>query len=142
MSEIEMKEIEFIEGIDSCFPYKNEDECIKLIQKAADISSNASFMVLYEICMGSDKISRSSFEKLLSNWEASISHPLKNILLNIGQTFIGGETISSKELIKIMEQIAEYSGQYNALNLAYSLSENGDIKNTYNQIVEKWKGAL
>ncbi len=141
MSENEIKEIEFIESIDSCFPYNNEVESTKLIEEGADISPNASFMVLYEICMASDKISKENFLRLLTTWRDSISHPLKNIMFGLGQIFISGTKMSDEDLMKVMKKIGEYPRQYNALNLVFSLLSTQDekVEKKYNQIVSEWR---
>lgn len=73
-----MNENEFIESIDSFFPYYDEKKWRKIIKKATEISDNASFMVLHEICRAPKDIEPTHQLYMLFEWGKIFEHPIKN----------------------------------------------------------------
>lgn len=115
-----MNEIEFIESIDACFPYHNQEKANEIIKFGSELSPNASFMVLHEICRASNEIKQELLFKYLKEWMKVNNHPLKKIVV-----------VSAKALIE-----EKYIPNTQASE------ENEELENKYNQITGSWKKEI
>jgi hypothetical protein len=137
-----MNEIEFIESIDACFPYDDEEKWKQVIKQGAQISDNTSFMVLHEICRAprSKKISSKKLLLILREWELAFDHPVKNLVVEAGKAIIDNTYIKNEKAIRFMEKISKYKGMYNALSIVYFSCEdsNEQVDKIYDKIVSSW----
>ncbi len=136
-----MDEIEFIDSIDACFPYKDEVKWRELIRLGAQISDNASFMVLHEICRAPNEISQNDQLQMLKAWDSEFSHPIKEEMLEIAKSMIAEKLLPTEKVIKMLEKISRYKGLYNALGLVYFAcnDETGKVDAVYKRIIKKWR---
>lgn len=140
-----MNEVEFIEAIDCRFPYGDQAKAQELIELAARISPNASFMVLHEICRPPKGTKESSLVllELATSWEGSIEHPLVSVVLPIAKSMIQDKLISVGVAIAAMREIAFYKGQYNALAIPYLAcdDEDGEADALHREVTHAWQSA-
>lgn len=136
-----MDEIEFIESIDACFPYRNEQKWRELVRLGAQISDNASFMVLLEICSAPRDIPPDDQRQMLEAWDSAYLHPLKEEMLAIGKAVIADQPLPVDKVIATMETIGTYPGLYNALNLAHSACDDptGTVDAVHKRIIATWQ---
>jgi hypothetical protein len=114
-------EAAFADLIDARFPYADREAANILIDRGKSISPNAAFCVLEEICRAprSKKVAAKIQRELLADWASAFEHPLKEPVLRCAQALIDGQSLPFGEAVQIMEQIAQFDGQYAALNIAY-----------------------
>jgi hypothetical protein len=138
-----MNEIEFIESIDACFPYKDERQWQALIKEGVQISDNASFMVLHEICRAPNEISIELQLKMLHDWEKAFDHPVKDLVIESGKAIIKGINIPVEKALEYLNQISKFKGLYNALAIVYFSCKDIDdkVSDLYNQIRYDWKNS-
>jgi len=138
-----MTEEEFINSIDCKFPYKNKIEWMKVVKQGCELSSNASFAVLHEICRPpiSQKIDPKELIEILSFWKENEKHPLGDKVSNIAIKMINNEVTSMEEAINLMGLISKYKNEYSALAIAYfSCSDtSGEVDKVYQNIISQWK---
>jgi hypothetical protein len=138
-----MQEEEFINHIDCCFPYESEKDWRSLIDIGKSISSNASFMVLHEICrppvnVQVDGISRL---KMLEAWEHANQTTLDKIVAKIARAIIVGHQVSFQEILDSMQKIASFKNEYNALAIVYFSKNDVEelIEKEYERIIKIWE---
>ncbi len=140
-----MSETEFIEKIDGNFPYHSEPEWQALVKLGASISSNAAYMVLHEICRvpHSEKVTQKSKRALLEYWRQNFNHPTTTSVLRAAEVMIQDEELSVEESMSIMECIATYPNQYNALSIPYFACDDidGRADDLYQKIIGAWRDA-
>jgi hypothetical protein len=140
-----MSEIEFIEAIDCRFPYGNLAEAHKLIALGTSISTNASFMVLHEICRP-PKGTQERLPILLELavvWEGTFDHPLVSVVLPIAKSMIKDELVSVDTAMTAMQKVALYKNQYNALAIPYLACDDldGRADALHKKITHAWQSA-
>ncbi|MCP3889109.1 MAG: hypothetical protein GY702_09595 [Desulfobulbaceae bacterium] len=138
-----MNEIQFIESIDGSFPYYDKEKWKALIIKGAQISDNASFMVLHEICRAPKEVSVENQLKMLYEWDSNYTHPIKDLVIESGKSIIEGREISVERAIDYLMQISKFKGLYNALSIVYFSCNDTDDKadDVYNQITKEWESV-
>jgi hypothetical protein len=137
-----MTENEFIEAVDSRFPYDDEIRAGELIKLCAAISPNAAFMVLHEICRPprSSKVTNSRLSALLEEWAAAFYHPLVECVLSAAVAMIQKREISTESAIRLMNRIALYANQFNALSIVYFACDDiaGEVELKHQAIISAW----
>lgn len=138
-----MDEIQFIESIDASFPYDDEDKWMELIIKGGQISENASFMVLHEICRAPNEVTAELRLKMLYEWKKRYTHPIKDLVLESGKAIIEGRDIPVEIAMDYLKQISKFKGLYNALAIVYfSCNDiNGNVDDFYHKIIKTWENA-
>lgn len=138
------KEEIFLDKIDCRFPHQNRDECIKLIEAAAFISTNALFAVVEEICRipVSDKkiVPNAVLWELLEIVSDKINHPLKEMIIETAGLMIDDKDLSVDEAIARMEIVEHYHQQYSALSILYFSSDDVEerLEPVWDRIITKW----
>jgi hypothetical protein len=133
-------ENQFLEAIDCNFPYNDRVAAEDLIKKAATISDEALFAVLFEIV----KLPKSASGKkemqksLLKTWERVNKSPLAIDLLPLINKKLDGELITVSSVLEVLECIRPYKNSYSALNLVSSLAYDETIEERYDEISKGW----
>ena len=138
-----MDEMEFVKRIDACFPYTDEMQWRSLVKQGTQISDNAAFMVLHEICRAPEDVRREIRLQMLHEWEDHFDHPLKKLVVESGQAIIDGTYIPVEKAIKYLHQVAKFPGNYNALSIVcFSCDDtDGQVDEVYNQIIDVWENS-
>ncbi len=136
-----MNEIEFIENIDACFPYRDQEKAKEIIKSGSVLSANASFMVLHEICRAPNEIEPELLFKYLEKWEEVNNHPLKEIVVISAKALINESYIPNPQAIEAMNIVQQYKNQYNALSIVYfsAREESEELDRIYDEITDSWK---
>lgn len=140
-----MTETEFIESIDCQLPYGDLVKVERLIEQAREISSNAMFMVLHEICRPprSVEITLSALLQLLACWSQSAAHPLCAVLLPIAESMIRGQEVSTSAAMAAMREVALFPNQHCALAIPYFSCDDkdGEVDALHTKITHAWAGV-
>ncbi|QPQ55389.1 hypothetical protein IC614_01905 [Allosphingosinicella flava] len=139
----------FISSFDADFPYEDPAAATKLILKGWQISLNAAFFALHEICRPPRgvSVSRERQQHLLDEWARHSDHPLKDLCSPCAQALIAGPLLSFQEGVRLMRGIGQYEGQYNALAVVYFASDcstpegEGQLEQTRQAIYRKWNSS-
>ena len=136
-----MDEIQFIKSIDASFPYDDEEKWMDLIIKGGQVSENASFMVLHEICRAPKEVAAELRLKMLYEWDKRYTHPIKELVLASGKAIIEGRDIPVETAMDYLIQISKFKGLYNALAIVYFSCDDmdGNVDDLYNQIINVWE---
>ena len=138
-----VREAEFISNIDCKFPYTSKKLALSLIDNGLAISSNCAFKIVAEIMYlpKSIKVRSDILTELLTYTEQKFQHPLKELMFEIARRKIGGYQINVDEVINKMDYVANYTDQFEALNILYFASviheESIDLK--YEEVIMRWK---
>jgi hypothetical protein len=137
-----MDEKDFIESLDCNFPYTDKSAWKKLVQQGCEISSDAAFAVLHEICRppSNAKVAKEQLREMADYWLKYAALPLVSIVFKVAQVLIDGNELPTSETIKIMDLISKHKNEYNALAIAYFSCDdkNGDVDKKYNEIISSW----
>jgi hypothetical protein len=138
-----MNEIEFIESIDACFPYMDEPKWRSLIKQGAQISDNAAYMVLHEICRAPNEVPSIVQLQILNEWKENFDHPVKELVVESAVKIINKKFITVQKAIKNLNKISKFSGNYNALSIVYFSCNDtdGQVDDLYNRIMKMWEKA-
>ncbi len=109
----------FCASIDAQFPYA-DPIASKLILQGWQISLNAAFCVLEELCRPplSVDVSKGRLRELLAEWMDGPDHNLKTPVLSAAHCLIDGKKPPWRESIQLMLHIGDYDGQRAALAIA------------------------
>jgi hypothetical protein len=137
----------FFDRMEAGFPYKDAQRASALIAEGWSISLNAAFFVLSEICQPDEDagVRRPKLLALFEAWHAGGDHPLNEPVLRCAKAIIDGEPLPLEEGLRIMDEVAAYAGQHNALSIAsfasYSDAPGVDdaLGEAYERIVEGWE---
>jgi hypothetical protein len=136
-------EEEFVNSIECKFPYFDEAKWRDVIKLGSEISSNAAFGVLEEICrsLRGIKVSVQQLEQILNYWRTEFSHPLAESIGNVANLMIKREEISPEEAAKLLCIVANYPHLYCALNVPYFACDDkdGTVDKTYREIIHSWE---
>tara|TARA_Y100000739_G_C20382694_1_gene361966 strand:- start:184 stop:648 length:465 start_codon:yes stop_codon:yes gene_type:complete len=140
------KEIEtqFIDKIDSKFPYSDVKLSKSLIEEAKSISPNAVFTIIEEIARISvsdrKKVSESQLKILLNQTTSNFEHPLLGHVLPTVVLMIENKEQTVDNAIILMNEIENYPGLWGALSLVYFSCDdvNGIADQKFDEIREKW----
>jgi hypothetical protein len=138
-----MSEKEFIETINCQFPYFDEIKWQEIVKLGSQISPNAAFAVLEEICrppLGA-KVSTQQLEHILECWKVEFHHPLSELLGNVARLMINREEVSVGQTVNLLNLVASYPHLYSALNVPYFACDdtNGVVDRLYKEIIQEWK---
>jgi hypothetical protein len=113
----------FEASFDGRFPYENASASI-LICRGWEISLNAAFCVLHELCRPPHPraVSKERLRELVTEWAGGPDHPLKAPVLHAANALIDETALNWKEGVELMMQIGSYDGQRAALAIAYFAS--------------------
>jgi len=138
-----MKEAEFNDLIDCNFPYNDRPEALALIDQANDISPNAMFVVLDELCRpgAGANVSTETLLELIDAWSERMNHPLSGPIVSAARVMVSGSHQSVASAADLMEKVALFEGQYAALSIAYmSCDDEDDLLGVReNEIRAKWE---
>jgi hypothetical protein len=138
-----MNEIEFLNSIDCCFPYDNEDQWRALILQGKEISDNASFGVLEEISRKplGNPVSENEQLVMLDAWEADNQHPLAKSVIEAAKAIITDTHLSVDRVLELLSQVQPYRNMYSALNIIYFSCDDtqGLVDEKRQQIVNSWE---
>lgn len=137
-----MTEEEFEREIDCRFPYADEGHAKDLIDLGLTISTNATFIVLEEICRPprSAEVTAPKLQDYASYWRSKIEHPLADPILRCARSLIKGQKVPTAEALGIMNAVAEYPDQFGALNIVYFACEDVDeADRKSDEILDRWQ---
>ena len=137
-------EEDFIRKIDASLPLDDYEACLGLIEEARSISLNASFNVLFEICNPprgvKERVGREQVQKLLEAWFRSNEHPLADVVRPAAQALVNGDEMRLGAAIEMLEAVAPYPWQLNALAIPYFASEySEELDDRYEAIKDAWR---
>jgi hypothetical protein len=138
----EITEKEFIDSIDCRFPYKDASSALALIEQGCAISGNAAFGVVYELARvpKSKHASQKVLLALLDHLDRRLQHPLKDMVFPVVRSIIRKHRIPDAEAVRLMENIRNNPGEYNALAIVYFAAEDcGEaVETAYQDIQKAW----
>ncbi len=136
-------ETAFIQQIDCCFPYRNPLSWRPLATRAAQLSPNAAFMVMHEVCRlpSSVHLTRRERQDILDHLFRRFRHPLVRVLQPVQDAWLDDRQLSVARAIRLMRRVATYRNQYNALALCYFVCNDreGEADRVYSAIVHHWR---
>jgi hypothetical protein len=140
-----MTEEEFIASIDCQFPYDAPREWRRSIALARNISPNAVFMVIHELCRPprSSRVSAATRLRIYRCVQQRFKHPLLTRLDSLFSTAISGGMVPVSRAGAAMRQVARYRDQYNALAICYFSCNDrlGRTEALYDAITAEWSNA-
>lgn len=141
-----MTEAEFSDSIDCCFPYHAREKAIELMDRALQISTNAAFIVLYELCMPprGTRVKKKLLAELIDLWDAKVDHPLAQSIVPIARVMARGELVSVDEAKSVLETLAPFTGQYAALGIIYFSCDDRDgvLEAPVEEIRREWDQSV
>ncbi len=134
-----MNESEFISRIDCNFPYYDHQEASRLIDLSCQISTNAVFMVAFELAcppfrkMKSTKIVRLD---LLNELDQKFEHPIKSMIFSICRKMIRGQRVTGDEALEALDNLKDYQDQYCAASIAAGYAYFNSDEESYDELIE------
>jgi hypothetical protein len=106
------------------FPYDGPS-ALALIRQGWQISLNAAFCVLHELCRPPKHcdVAKDRLRELVGEWAAGPGHPIKAPVLHAAHTLIEGTSLPWREGVELMKRVSDYDGQRAALAIAYFASD-------------------
>ena len=140
-------EVPFEAKIDARFPYENRAASKALITEARDISLNAIFCVLDELCRppASSAVTKNRQYELMTEWSATFEHELKGPLVRCAKALISGQALPWSDAVAVIEQIGHFEAQRAALSVAYFSGDcdsgEGDaaLELAYRRVIKTWE---
>ena len=107
--------------IDARFPYEDQAASSDLINKACNISLNALFCVLDEICRPpkKDAVAKHRQRELIAEWSSSFEHKLREPLVRCANALVSGQALPWPDAVAIINEIGSFEAQRAALSIAY-----------------------
>ena len=137
-----MTEAEFSESIDCCFPYHARVEAIELMDRALQISTNAAFIVLHELCRPphGTRVEKKLLAELIDLWDAKVDHPLARSIVPIARVMARDAFVSVDEAKSVLETLAPFTGQYAALAIVSCSCDDRDgvLEAPVDEIRKEW----
>lgn len=137
-----MNEEEFINSIDCKFPYHDKSAWTIIVNQSYKVSSNATFAVLYEICLVpyNTKVNTDDLKEIANYWFQNAKHPLASTIHEIAISMINGDEISVLQAIEVMDIVSKHKNEFSALSIAYFSCNDieGKADKKYNEIIESW----
>jgi len=143
-----MRELDFIDRIESGFPYSDRKESLKLIDEAISISSNSVFAVVEEIARIPDEereqvpfLALTEFLKII---ETKFEHPLKVAVLMTARRMLAQEETALDEVITNIQSLKKFPRQFAALNIFYysSFDESGALDKVWDELIKEWDDSF
>lgn len=133
--------------IDTRFPYENRAASSELITEAREISLNAVFCVLDELCRAprSRAVTKDRQVELLTEWSSAFDHELRDPLVRCANALIYGQALPWPEAVAVIELIGSFEAQRAALSVAYfsgdSDTDEGDaaLELAYRRVLNAWE---
>jgi len=136
---------EFYYSIDCNFPYHDEDEWKRVIQKSLEIGADAPFLVLHEICRvpASEKLDKTKHMEMYEYWKNSFSSIVQEIVEPASLAHINKLDLDDTEALEVMNKLSKYPKSYNALQVVlFSCPDDDELVNDkYDEIVSMWQMA-
>jgi hypothetical protein len=136
-------EVEFIQKIDCRFPYDEIGLAEALVDEGCQISANSAFMIVHELARRprSCQTTDGRCLELLDRVDRQFHHPLKDLVVPLARRMIHKAPIAIWEAVEAMEVVGRFTGQMNALSVAYcSPTDHSDeLDMIYDKIVATWK---
>lgn len=135
----------FLDKIDCNFPYNDRQECLKLIDQASTLSTNALFGVVEEICRPPRSenaiVSTTILVDLLTLTKDKLNHPLGEIILDVADKMVHGQELTVDDAIAKMQLVKNYPGQFHALSILYFSCDDidGKLEPVWDNILNDWK---
>jgi hypothetical protein len=133
---------EFYYSIDCKFPYHDEDEWKRIIQKSLEIGADAPFLVLHEICRvpASEKLDKTKHMEMYEYWKNSFSSIVQEIVEPASLAHINKLDLADTEALEVMNKLSKYPKSYNALQVVlFSCPDDDELVNDkYDEIVSMW----
>jgi hypothetical protein len=130
------EEIEFINSIDSSFPFENEDEVKRLISRGAAISDNAALMIGLElISEPSGRFADLSLSALEQLYRERPTQAIR-IAAPVIESLIRRAPFSEGSVECLLEYCRQHKGCYNALGILASCSP--AMEEEAKKILESW----
>ncbi len=132
-----MDEIQFVNLIDCNFPYNDRKTAVGLIDQANEISENAMFAVLDELCRcpHGTEVSRNTLLELVDIWADRIKHPLGSDFVFVAKLMIENNLWSVEDGLSLLDKVTPFKGLYAALSIVLESAE--DIENALEVRAEK-----
>lgn len=143
-----IRELAFIDSIDGNFPYANRKACLTLIDEATEISANALFAIVEEICRIPDEereqTSFLSLSELLKIAEKKATHPLKSLVFKVANRMLQQDETLVEEAVANIEALKNHPRQYAALNIFYysSFDESGKLDEAWDAVIKEWDNVI
>ena len=133
-----MTEVEYIESIDACFPYRDENVWKATIDQGISTSDNAAYMALHEICGAPPEIPQSDLQQMFEYWDSRYSHPTKPIVMNAAKVVLQNTYLPEAEVLRCLDEIAMYPSLYNAIGILWHAApRGGDWPGRATEVVEQ-----
>ncbi len=137
-------ETQFLDKIDCNFPYQNRQECLRLIEQASTLSTNALFSVIEELGRIPESerpnVSTKALLDLLTLTANKINHPLKSLIVETADKMIRRQELTVDEVVLKMQTVQKYPGQFAALSILYFSCDDkeGKLEPIWDNIINEW----
>lgn len=137
-------EILFLDKIDCNFPYNDKLESLSLIDEAAALSTNALFSVIEELCRIPESkkanVSTSTLLDLLKSTSGKLTHPIKEMIVDVANKMIRDQGLKVDEVILKMREVQKYPKQFAALNILYFSCDDHEekLESIWHEITREW----
>lgn len=142
---VKMTYEEFYYSIDCKFPYHDESEWKRIIERSIELGEEAPFLVLHELCRvpASEKLEQAKHMEIYNYWKQSFSSPLQEIVEPASLSYINKGELTDSEALEIMDKLSEFPKSYNALQVVLFSCPDDDelVDEKYESIVGMWKSA-
>ena len=143
---IDLSEDEFYALIDANLPYQRPLAVHALIRVGTQFSSNMAFVLLNELCLPpfSRLVEPDTLLGYVKIWDEAFDHPLKSDLMALARLHIAKKTVSVGAAISTMNKVADYPGEYAALNIAYMACDDvyGLVDRRNDEIRAVWEAPV
>ena len=146
-----MTEVEYIESIDTCFPYDGEKAWKATIDEGISISDNAAYMALYEICAAPPEIPLTDLQRMLEYWDSKYSRPTKSTVMDAARAVMRSVYLPEEEILRRLDEIAMHPGLYNVIGILWQAAPRGGdwperateaVEQKCNGIHRRWEQAI
>ncbi len=141
MAQQTVAEEEFIESIDAKFPYEDEAKVSSLILQARGISSNAAFMVLYEIVCAPTSVSSITKRQWFNQWSEGYHHRLVNPVREAAEAMLSGKDLSVDRVLELLLPFVNEPHQNYALKILKESCHDvdGEVAKKCDQLRGAWE---
>ncbi len=131
-----MKEYEFFDLIDACFPFDDEKKSKRLVAIGSKLSDNAALMVGLELALGRRKYRAFRLELLKQLLDERPTEAVQTVAPVI-KALIRNETVPVTAKERLLDYCKKTSDCYNALNILFTTNENYDA--VVNDLIMNWR---
>lgn len=116
-----MNEIEYIDRIDTCFPFGRARKWKPVIDQGVSLSDNAAYMALFAIAVARPRdLPRRESQRMIDYWSSKYDHPTKAMVLAAARAIIWNKPLSQETALKDMDAVAPYRNLCNALGIIHA----------------------